>query len=187
MEKIEPEEITQILHKWNDGDENAIEQLLPFVYNELKYRAKYLLFKERSNHTLQPTALVNEAFLRISNQPNIEWKDRKHFYRIVSRLMRQVLVDHARKKSSVKRGNSPIKISLDDVQVPIEDRIDLVLSINDVLDSLKEIDERQYNIVEMRFFGGLSNAEIAEALDISVRTVVREWKLARIWLLRELA
>lgn len=187
METLQPEEITQILHEWNDGDEDAVERLLPFVYKELKYRAKYLLARERSNHTLQPTALVNEAFLKISNQSNIEWKNRKHFYRIVSRLMRQVLVDHARKKSSAKRGKRPIRLSLDDVQISIEDRIGLVLTVNDALDKLAEIDERQHNIVEMRFFGGLSNAEIAEALDVSVRTVVREWKLARIWLLRELS
>lgn len=186
METLESEDITQILHEWNDGDEDAVERLLPVVYNELKYRARYLLARERSDHTLQPTALVHEAFIKISNQPNIEWKNRKHFYRIVSRLMRQVLVDYARKKSSLKRGNKAIRFSLDDVQVSTEEKIGLVLSINDALDNLAEIDKRQHNIVEMRFFGGLSNTEIAEALDVSVRTVVREWKLARIWLLMEL-
>ncbi len=186
MEKLKPDEITEILHDWNDGDNEAVERLLPFVYNELKNQARYLMASERSDHTLQPTALVHEAFIKISNLSQIEWKNRKHFYRIVSRLMRQILVDHARKKSSLKRGNNPICMSLDDLNVPQEDQIGLVLVVNDVLEALAEFDERQANIVEMRFFGGLTNEEISEALDISVRTVIREWKIAKIWLLQEL-
>lgn len=186
METLEPSEITKILQDWNDGDENAIERLLPLVYNELRHQAQYLMANERSEHTLQPTALVHEAFLKISNQPNIEWQNKQHFFRIVSRLMRQILVDHARRKSSDKRGNNPIHLSLDDVQVSVEDRTASILMVDKILSELAEVDERQAEIVEMRFFGGLNNTEIAEALDISMRTVVREWRLAKIWLLREL-
>lgn len=186
MENLEPSEITRILRDWNDGDEKAIERLLPFVYNELRHQAQYLMAGERFGHTLQPTALVHEAFLKISKQSSIEWKNQKHFFRIVSRLMRQILVDHARRKASDKRGNNPVHLSLDDVQIPVEDRINSILTVDQILAELAEVDERQANIVEMRFFGGLDNTDIAEAFDISLRTVVREWKLAKIWLLREL-
>lgn len=187
MYKADDSEITKILKDWNDGDENAVELLLPYVYDELKHQAQYLMSSERQNHTLQPTALVHEAFIKVSKQPHIEWKNRKHFFRIVSRLMRQILVDHARRKSSDKRGNNAIHLSLDDVQVPVEDRIDSVLLVDSILKELAELDERQAQIIEMRFFGGLDNAEIAESLEISSRTVLREWKIAKIWLLRELS
>ncbi len=184
MEKVETSEITRILHDWNNGDEDAIERLLPFVYDELRNQAQYLMASERFEHTLQPTALVHEAFIKISNQSAIEWKNRKHFYRIVSRLMRQILVDHARRRASAKRGNNPTRLSLEDEQITIEDRIASILTVDNMLKELDEFDERQATIVEMRFFGGLSNDEIAEALEISTRTVVREWKVAKIWLLR---
>lgn len=186
MGKLEPDKITRILHDWNNGDEDAVERLLPFVYHELKYQAEYLMASERADHTLQPTALVHEAFIKISNLTEIEWKNRKHFFRIVSRLMRQILVDHARQKASLKRGSKPIRLSLDNMQIPVEDRSALVLLVNDVLDQLAELDKRQASIVEMRFFGGLTDIEIAETLNISRRTVAREWKLAKIWLLKEL-
>lgn len=186
MENLEPSEITKILQDWNNGDENAIERLLPIVYDELRHQARYLMAGERSEHTLQPTALVHEAFLKISKQPSIEWQNQQHFFRIVSRLMRQILVDHARRKASDKRGNNPVHLSLDDVQIPVEDRIASILTVDRVLKELAEFDEKQATIVEMRFFGGLNNSEIAEALNISLRTVVREWKLAKFWLLREL-
>ena len=185
MEKLSPSEITRILQDWNDGDEEAVELLLPLVYNELRRRANYLMSGERKDHTLQPTALVHEAFMRITDQPEIEWQNRKHFYRIVSRLMRQILVDHARRKASKKRGINPVHLSLDDVQIPVEDRIASILTVNSILKELGKLNERRASIVEMRFFGGLSIEEVAEALDISARTVGREWKLAKIWLLKE--
>lgn len=183
MENLENPGITKILQDWNDGDEDAIERLLPHVYKELRHQAQYLMASERFDHTLQPTALVHEAFIRVLNQTNVEWQNRRHFYRIVSRLMRQILVDHARRRASKKRGNNPIHLSIDDVQVPVEDRIASILMVDSILKELSELDERQSQIVEMRFFGGLSNTEIAEALNISKRTVGREWKLAKIWLL----
>lgn len=179
-------EITQILQDWNDGDEDAKERLLPFVYDELKRQARFFMSRERANHTLQPTALVHEAFLRISEQSGIDWQNRKHFYGIASRLMRQILVDHARSHGAAKRGASPIHFSIEDVQIPVEDRAGSILALDEVLEKLAEFDERQAKIIEMRFFGGMSNKEISAALDISERTVGREWQSARLWLYREL-
>lgn len=186
MSERQTSEITQILQDWNDGNHAAKEQLLPFVYDELRRQARYLMSSERSNHTLQPTALVHEAFLRLSEQTGIEWRDRSHFFGFASRVMRQILVDHARLHATAKRGKHPIHFSIDDVQIPIEERAEAILILNEVLDRLEKFDEQQAKIVEMRFFGGMSNPEIAESLDISERTVGREWQAARLWLYREL-
>lgn len=186
MNEKQPSEITLILQDWNNGDEAAKEQLLPFVYNELKRRARYLMSKERSNHTLQPTALVHEAFVKLTEQSGIDWQNRSHFYGFASRMMRQILVDHARHHTAAKRGAKPIHFSLDDVQIPIEERADSILALDEVLERLEEFDEQQAKLVEMKFFGGLSNQEIAENLGISERTVGREWQAARLWLYREL-
>jgi len=180
------QEITQLLQNWNNGNEEAKEQLLPFVYEELKRQARFLMSKERSNHTLQPTALVHEAFLKLSEQSGIDWKNRSHFYGIASRLMRQILVDHARLHAAAKRGSKPIHFSLDDVQIPVEQRADSILALDEVLEKLEKLDEQQAKLVEMKFFGGLNNQEIAENLGISERTAGREWQAARLWLYREL-
>jgi RNA polymerase sigma factor (TIGR02999 family) len=186
MSENHASEITRILQDWNDGSEDAKERLLPFVYDELRRQARFFMAKERSNHTLQPTALVHEAFLRLSEQSGIDWQNRNHFYGIASRLMRQILVDHARAHAAEKRGASPIHFSIDDVQIPVEERAGSILALDEVLQRLATFDERQATIIEMRFFGGMNNAEIAEALDISERTVGREWQSARLWLYREL-
>ncbi|MGB7201052.1 MAG: sigma-70 family RNA polymerase sigma factor [Pyrinomonadaceae bacterium] len=187
MSEQEPEpEITQVLHDWNNGNEAAKEQLLPLVYDELRRQARSLMSRERIGHTLQPTALVHEAFLRISEQTGIEWQNRSHFYGIASRLMRQILVDHARSHAAGKRGNGVIHFSVDDVQIPVEQRAHSILAIDEVLDRLAKLDEQQANIVEMRFFGGMTNGEIADSLGISQRTVSRDWETARLWLYREL-
>lgn len=179
-------EITQILHEWNSGDHGAKERLLPFVYDELKRQARVLMSRERRDHTLQPTALVHEAFLRISQQSGIDWKNRGHFYGIASRLMRQILVDHARAHAAGKRGGDVIHFSIEDVQIPVEERAASILAIDEVLDRLAKLDEQQATIVEMRFFGGMTNDEIAESLGVSQRTVSRDWETARLWLYREL-
>lgn len=186
MSEKQSSEITQILQDWNDGKQEAKERLLPFVYDELKRQARFLMSSERSNHTLQPTALVHEAFLKLSKQSGVDWQNRSHFYGIASRLMRQILVDHARLHATAKRGNHPIHFSIDDVQIPVEERADSILILNEVLERLEKFDEQQVKIVEMRFFGGMSNQEIAESLGISERTVGREWQAARLWLYREL-
>lgn len=180
-------EITQMLHDWNNGDQGAHERLLPHVYDELKRQARRLMSRERRDHTLQPTALVHEAFLRLAKQGGVEWQNRSHFYGIASRLMRQILIDHARQHSASKRGSAQIHFSLDDVVIPVETRASSILALDEVLQRLETVDERQAKIVEMRFFGGLSNAEIAEALEISERTVLRSWSVAKLWLYRELA
>ncbi len=186
MSDKETPAITQLLHEWNDGNEDAKEMLLPFVYDELKRQARLLMANERPRHTLQSTALVHEAFLRLSEQTGVDWKNRIHFYSIAARMMRQILVDYARSHTSLKRGNHKIHFSIDDVQIPVEERIGAVLFLHDVLERLEEFDERQAKIVEMRFFGGFTNLEIAESLSISDSTVRREWKAARLWLYREL-
>lgn len=186
MSNVEGADITRILQDWNSGVEDAKEQLLRFVYDELKRQANYLMSRERPDHTLQPTALVHEAFLKLGNGANVEWKDRLHFYRYASHLMRHILVDHARLHAAAKRGSTPIHLSTDDIDIPVEGRVESILVIDEVMGRLEKLDERQANIVEMRFFGGLTTSEIAEALDIGERTVVREWQAARLWLFREL-
>jgi len=186
MNDVGRSEITAILNKWNEGDLQAKEDLLQFVYEDLRRQARIAMSRERADHTLQPTALVHEAYLRLKDANGIVWKDRSHFFGVASRLMRQILVDHARRHATAKRGNKPIKFSLDDVQVSVGEKAGSLLYLDECLDRLEAMDERQAQIVEMRFFGGMSNAEIAESLEISERTVGREWNAARLWLYREL-
>lgn len=180
-------EITQALKDWNEGQTDAQERLLPYVYDELKRQARYLMSRERRDHTLQPTALVHEAFVRLTKQTGIDWQNRSHFFGIASRLMRQILVDHARAHSAEKRGSNQIHYSLDDIDIPVEERAESIIAMNEALDRLEKVDQQQAKAVEMRFFGGLSNAEIAQALGISERTVLRELKIAKLWLFRELS
>src|SRR5262245_242907 len=186
MVNIEAREITRILQKWNDGDAEAKEELLLFVYDDLRRQARAAMSRERVDHTLQPTALVHEAYLRLKDAEGVVWKDRAHFFGVASRLMRQILVDHARLHSTAKRGNRPIRFSLDDTQIPVQEKAESIIQLDETLDRLALMDENQASIVEMRFFGGMSNAEIAESLGISERTVGREWSAARLWLYREL-
>ena len=167
MSSEQSSEITQILHEWNNGNEDAKELLLPFVYDELKRQARILMSRERSDHTLQSTALVHEAFLRLSEQTGIDWQNRRHFYGIASRMMRQILVDYARQHSAEKRGNNKIHFSVDDVQISARERLGSVLALHEALERLEEFDEQQAKIVEMKFFGGMSAEEISESLEIS--------------------
>jgi RNA polymerase sigma factor (TIGR02999 family) len=180
-------EVTQILHEWSGGDRNAPERLMPFVYDELRRLARAFLSKERGEHTLQPTALVHEAYLRLVDQTRANWQNRSHFYGIAASMMRRVLIDHARAHATGKRGGAAIRLSIDDLQIPLEQRAAGLLDLDEALQRLTEMDERKGRIVEMRFFGGLSDEEVAEALGVSVRTVLRDWKTARLWLYRELA
>ncbi|HRH43465.1 MAG TPA: sigma-70 family RNA polymerase sigma factor [Pyrinomonadaceae bacterium] len=186
MNEKQSPEITAILQDWNNGNDEAKERLIPFVYQELKKQARFLMSKERPNHTLQATALVHEAFMKLSEQSGVDWQNRSHFFGIASRLMRQILIDHARLYMTEKRGNKPIYFSLDDVQIPIEERADSIIALNDVLERLEKFDEKQAKVVEMRFFGGMNNSEIAQSLGVSERTVAREWNAARLWLAREM-
>lgn len=186
MSESQSSEITQILHEWNDGDASAGERLFPFVYHELKRQARFLMSKERANHTLQPTALVHEAFLKLTGLNQIKWNDRKHFFRFVSQIMRQILVDYARLKASDKRGENLIHFSVDDLQIPAEERAAAIVRLDEALVELARVDARRAKIVEMKYFGGLNFSEIAEGLEISERTVGREWQEAKFWLFREL-
>ncbi|MBX3293605.1 MAG: sigma-70 family RNA polymerase sigma factor [Acidobacteria bacterium] len=179
-------EITEILKDWSAGSENAKDRLLPFVYAELKRQARMIMSRERSDHTLQPTALVHETFIRMAERSGIDWQDRHHFYAISSRLMRQILIDHARSHAARKRGGDQIKFSLDDIQISVDERAASLLALDEALKRLAELDERQASIVEMRFFGGMTLDEIAGTLKTSQRTVSREWETARLWLYREL-
>ena len=180
-------EVTQILHEWNGGDDNAPARLMPFVYDELRRQARNYLSKERGSHTLQPTALVHEAYLRLVDQTRVNWQNRAHFYGMAANMMRRVLVDHARAHATEKRGGAAVRLSIDDVQVPLEERAADFIALDEALKELAKFDERKARIVEMRFFGGLSDEEIAEVLGVSSRTVLRDWKTARLWLFRELS
>ncbi|MBK7707377.1 MAG: sigma-70 family RNA polymerase sigma factor [Acidobacteria bacterium] len=186
MQENAPQEITRILQDWNDGNAAAAERLMPFVYDELKRQARICMSRERSDHTLQPTALVHEAFMRLAETSGIDWQNRRHFFAIAARLMRRILVDHARYHATEKRGLGTVHFSIDSLDVPVEERADTILALNETLDRLAKFDPQQAQVVEMRFFGGLNNGEISESLGISERTVAREWRSAQLWLLREL-
>ena len=180
-------EVTQILHDWSDGDQQAPERLMPLVYDEMRRLARSFLARERGGHTLQPTALVNEAYLRLVDQTRVNWQNRAHFYSIASSMMRRVLIDHARAHATEKRGGTAIHLSLEDVQVPLEQRAASFVALDEALKKLEQMDERKCKVVEMRFFGGLSDEEIAQVLGVTTRTVLRDWKKARLWLYRELS
>lgn len=178
--------ITHLLKEWSDGDQQALEDLAPLVYDELRQQAARYLRKERPNHSLQATALIHEAFLRLIDVKEVEWQNRAHFFAIAANLMRRILVDHARKRDAEKRGGSQIWLTLDEsLAVAQETDVDL-LAIDEALDRLAAIDPQQARIVELRFFSGLTVEETATALDISPKTVKRDWSVARAWLRREI-
>ena len=181
-----PENITHLLKVWSDGDERALERLTPLVYEELRQQAARYLRRERRGHTMQTTALINEAYLRLIDAQNVRWQGRAHFFAIAGNLMRRILVDHARRRDAEKRGGSQIRLTLDpDLTVAKQSDIDL-LTIDDALTRLSAIDPQQAQVVELRFFSGLSVEETAAALGISTRTVKRDWSVARAWLRREI-
>jgi RNA polymerase sigma-70 factor (ECF subfamily) len=178
-------ELTVLLSRWRDGDEHALEELLPFVYGELRQVADRYLRKEREGHTLQPTALVHEAFLRLIGQ-NVTWQNRAHFFGVAAEMMRRILVDHARKRQAGKRGGGLELVRIEDGMDFAEHRdLDLV-ALDEALTQLATFDPQQSRIIELRFFAGLGIEETAEALGVSASTIKREWRVARAWLLREL-
>ena len=180
-------EITQMLRKWSDGDAQALDNLLPLVYEELRRQAARYLRRERRDHTLQTTALIHEAYLKLIDQRDVEWESRTHFYAIAAQAMRRILVDYARTKHRDKRGGDDIKISLSEAMTVAakEKSVDLI-ALDEALDKLAERDAQQARIVELRYFSGLSLDETAEAMHISRATVARDWQMAKAWLLREL-
>ncbi len=179
----EPTDVTVLLNAWSDGKQDALDELMPLVYQELRKLARSYLRAERPEHTLQPTALVNEAYLRLVDQRNVRWQNRRHFYGIAAQLMRRILVDHARKRQSEKRGGGEALIPFEEAKgVPVKAR-DLV-ALDDALKDFATIDPRSAKIVELRQFGGLSIDETADVLEISPATVKRDWTLAKAWLRR---
>lgn len=186
LQTPKPELVTELLRAWSDGDDGALEQLLPHVEAELRRLARGYMLRERREHTLQTTALVNEAFLRLTDARRVRWQDRAHFLGISARLMRRVLVDHARARGYRKRGGGAQRVALDDALVASADPGLDVVALDRALEALAQVDDRKSRVVELRFFGGLSVEETADVLHVSPDTVKRDWRLAKLWLLREL-
>jgi len=177
-----PVEVTQLLHAWSEGDRAALDQLMPVVYSELHRLAQLYLRGERQDHSLQTTALVNEAYLRLIKVQNVQWQDRAHFFAISSRLIRQILVDRARRRGYQKRGGGQKQVELEESAVIDPGRDDELLALDEALEALAKFDERKSRVVELRFFGGLSLEEAAAVLEVSPDTVRRDWRLAKSWL-----
>ncbi len=186
MQAPPPNEITQLLHRWSQGDHDALNQLMPIVLRELRKLAGGYLRSERPNHTLQPTALINEAYLRLVAQDFPEWRSRTHFFGVAALLMRQILVDHARSHAAAKRGANATRLSLEEAAEFSREQASELVALDDALTSLARLDERKARVVELRHFGGLTVEEIAAALGVSTATVTREMRLAQAWLLREI-
>jgi RNA polymerase sigma factor (TIGR02999 family) len=180
-------EVTQLLRAWSKGDRQALEQLVPLVEAELHRLAQLHLRRERTGHTLQTTALVNEAYLRLINWKDVEWESRTQFFGVAAGLMRRVLVDHARRRRYQKRGGAALRVSLTEAEGQGSPREADFVALNDALEALEQFDPRRSKIVELKFFGGLAVAEIAQVLALSPRTVAREWELARAWLFHQLS
>jgi RNA polymerase sigma-70 factor (ECF subfamily) len=182
-----PQNVTKLLVQWSKGDRGALEALVPLVYDELRRLARFYLKQEKQNHTLSSTALVHEAYLRLVNQKDVTWQNRAHFFGVAAQMMRRILVDHARRHGYAKRGGGAMTLALDEaVATPQRREVDLV-ALDDALDSLAKLDERQSRMVELRYFGGLSIEETSEVLGVSAPTVKREWASARAWLYREIS
>jgi RNA polymerase sigma factor (TIGR02999 family) len=176
---------TDLLLAWSEGDESAFDKLVPLVYQELHALARHYMKAERPDHTLQATALVNEAYVRLIEVNRIRWQNRSHFLAIAAQTMRRILVEFARHRHRQKRGGNAVHLTIDDVDMAQEQSVDLV-ALNDALSTLASFDARMGQVVELRFFGGLTVQETADVLKVSPETVMRDWKTAKVWLLREL-
>jgi RNA polymerase sigma-70 factor (ECF subfamily) len=180
------DEVTQLLVRWSNGDRDARDKLIPLVYDELRRRAKSYMSGQPPGHTLQTTALIHEAFLKIASQPDKRWQDRTHFLAVAATAMRQILVDYARSRHCAKRGDVARAVSLDEGAVVSVERATEFVALDDALSALAQMDLRKSRVVELRYFGGLNAEEIADVLNISAATVMRDWHMAKIWLRREL-
>lgn len=181
------QEVTQLLRAWRGGDQTALDRLLPLVYDELRRLAAHYLRGERQGHTLQSSALVNEAYLRLVEQDQIDWQSRAHFFGVASQVMRRVLVDHARARNYQKRGGKLAHVELDEAATLVAEQAAELVALDEALDALARLDPRKSRVVELRYFGGLSAEETAEVLGVSEVTVLREWGRAKAWLRRELS
>ena len=179
-------DVSRLLARWKDGDEAALQELVPIVHEELRRLARRQMAGERPGHTLQPTALVNEAYLRLVNLKKMQWQDRAHFFAMAARLMRRILVDFARSRGYEKRGGGAKQVSFTEALAVAEGQPTDVVALNDALEALAHVDERKSRVVELRFFGGLTVEETAEVLNVSRETVKRDWTFAKMWLLRHL-
>jgi RNA polymerase sigma factor (TIGR02999 family) len=187
MVGTEKQELTRLLQAWSDGDKEALERLIPRVQQELHRLAEFYMAGERSNHPLQTTALINEAYIRLIGWDNVRWQNRAHFFGVAAQLMRKILVDAARAQRRIKRGGGAFQTTLDEACVYRQERTRDLLAVDEALTKLDRLDPRKGRIVEMKFFGGLTEEEIAAVLQISDRTVRREWNLARAWLHTEIS
>ena len=179
-------EVTRLLVDWGNGDQAALDELIPLVHDELRRLASRYMRREGQGHTLQTSALVNEAYLRLVDQKNVKWQNRAHFFGVAAQLMRRILVDHARSRLRAKRGGGMQMVSLPD-QLGVSNEVEEVIALDDALKNLAEMDQRKSQIVEMKFFGGLSTEEVAEVLKVTTRTVEREWRKAKAWLHRAIS
>ena len=186
MPQPSPHEVSRLLRAWSSGDEAALQTLIPLVYEELHRIARRYMGREREGHTLQTSALVNEAYLRLVDWKNVEWQNRAHFFAVSAQMMRRILVDFARDRRYLKRGGGALQVSLAEAAGMTSERGTDLVALDDALNSLAEVDQRKSKVVELRFFGGLSVDETAEVLKVSAETVMRDWRLAKVWLLREL-
>ena len=183
---VSPDRITQLLEQWSHGDNAALAELTPLVYEELRRLAHHFMGGERSDHTLQTTALVNEAYLRLAGQSNLRWQSRAHFFAVAARAMRQILVNYAKASQSQKRGGGALKVELNEVALISPEQTTEILDVHEALERLATLDSRKAHVVELKYFGGLKHDEIAEVLKISTVTVRRDWVFAKAWLHNEL-
>ena len=179
-------EITELLAEWREGNQSALDELYPLVYNELHRLARRYMSRERKGHTLQTTALINEAYVRLVDQKNVQWANRSHFFAISAQIMRRILIDHARRHAYAKRGGGAQQVSLEETASVTPDPGSELIRLDEALKSLAEMDPRRSQVVELRFFGGLNNEEIAGVLHVSENTVTRDWNMARAWLYQQL-
>ena len=180
-------EITELLAEWRDGNQSALDELYPLVYNELHRLARRYMSRERKGHTLQTTALINEAYVRLVDQKNVQWANRSHFFAISAQIMRRILIDHARRHAYAKRGGGAQQVSLEEAATVTPDQSRELIRLDEALKTLAEMDARRSQVVELRYFGGLNNEEIAGVLKISENTVTRDWNMARAWLYQQLS
>src|SRR5437588_12664377 len=183
---VSPHRVTQLLQQWSHGDDSALAELTPLVYEELRRLAHHYMEGERPDHTLQTTALVNEAYLRLADQTNPNWQSRAHFFAVAARAMRQILVSYARSNRAQKRGGGALKVELDEVTIVSPEQSQEIVDLHEALERLATLDSRKAQVVELKFFGGLNYDEIAEVLKISPVTVRRDWEFAKLWLYTEL-
>ncbi|MFY9611077.1 MAG: sigma-70 family RNA polymerase sigma factor [Blastocatellia bacterium] len=182
-----PDQVSELLAAWSNGDQAALDKLMPLIYDELRQIAKRYMSHQAPGHTLQTTALIHEAFLKLVHQPEKHWQSRAHFFGVAAQAMRHILVDYARSQQRAKRGGGLQEVSLDETAVVFDERAAELIALDDALRRLADVDPRKSRVVEMRYFGGLSVGETSEALGVSPDTVMRDWRLAKTWLRRELS